>query len=446
MSGPAILWRPQTTQYRMLESSADEILFGGAKGGGKSEALLFGALRYANHPGYKALIVRRTYPRLKELIGRSMCFRQLSAKYNKQEKTWSFPGGGSVRFGHCQNPGDELNYQGHQYHYIGFDQVEEFTEEMFLVISACGRTSDNIPVRIRATANPGGIGRIWVRKRWIKDKLPNVKYVTEGIVDGKPVKLSSMFIPSSIYDNKILLEHNPQYVVFLRNLPEKLRRMYLEGDFDAGDESNQLIPYKLIEKARAKPSLELAFPESIFLGVDVARFGDDKTEFATVENDRLISIEEFEKKDIAEVAAILFSKIKSCKLKPENVGIDTVGLGAGVYDILKSQGIKLTEIISGAKPLQLKNDPFSYRNLRSQMLWHYRERLRTGEAKIAINDDLFEEEAISLKYEISNEKVISIESKEEVKRRLGRSTNRLDAAVYADFVREVNKHNVPHLF
>ncbi|HEX2962270.1 MAG TPA: terminase family protein [Ignavibacteriales bacterium] len=443
---PEILWKPQTTQYRMLESSADEILFGGAKGGGKSEALLFGALRYVNHNGYKALILRRTYPRLKELIGRSMCFRQLSAQYNKQGKTWTFPGGGTIRFGHCQNPGDELNYQGHQYHYIGFDQVEEFTEEMFLVISACGRKTDDIPVRIRATANPGGVGRIWVRKRWIKDKLPNVKYYTEGIVDGKPLKLSSMFIPSSVYDNKILLEHNPQYVLFLQNLPEKLRRMYLEGDFDAGDDSDQLIPYKYIEKARVKPSLELSFPDSIFLGVDVARFGDDKTEFVAIENGRLVSIEEFEKKDIAEVAALLMNKIKSCRINPENVGIDTVGLGAGVYDILRSQGIKLTEIVSGSKPLEIKGDPFSYRNLRSQMLWHFRERLRTGGAKIAIDDDLFEEEAISLRYQISNEKVIAVESKEEAKRRLGRSTNRLDAAVYADFVRVINKHNVPHLF
>lgn len=446
MTSPVILWKPQTTQYRMLESSADEILFGGAKGGGKSEALLFGALRYINHKGYKALIVRRTYPRLKELIGRSMCFRQLSGQYSRQERTWTFPEGGTIRFGHCQNPGDELNYQGHQYHYIGFDQVEEFTEEMFLVISACGRKTDDIPIRIRATANPGGVGRIWVKKRWIKDKLPNVKYYTEGIVEGKQVRLSSMFIPSSVYDNKILLEHNPQYVLFLQNLPEKLRRMYLEGDFDSGDNSDQLIPYKFLERAKINRSMEAGSPGQLFLGVDVARFGDDKTEFATVEGDILTSIEEFEKKDITEVANLLIGKISGCKIRPENVGIDTVGLGAGVYDILRSKGYKLTEIVSGSKPIEIKGDPYSYRNLRSQMLWHYRERLRKCEARIAIDDDTFEEEAITLKYAISNEKVIAAESKEDVKKRLGRSTNRLDAAVYADFVRQISKRSETHLY
>lgn len=443
---PVILWKPQTTQIRMLESSADEILFGGAKGGGKSEALLFGALRYVDHEGYKALLVRRTYPRLKELIGRSMCFTRLKGEYNKQDKTWTFPGGGTLRFGHCQNPGDELNYQGHQYHYIGFDQVEEFTEEMFLVISACGRKTDDIPVRIRATANPGGPGRIWVRKRWIKDKLPNVKYYTEGTVNGLTVRLSSMFIPSSVYDNKILLEHNPQYVLFLDNLPEKLRRMYLEGDFDAGDESDQLIPYKLIESAKTQSQVQSPLPAEIFLGVDVARFGDDKTVFALVQNDTLLKIEEYEKKDITEVSRLLMEKIRTYNIKPENTGIDTVGLGAGVLDICRSSAMKLTEIISGAKPLEIKGDPFRYRNLRSQMLWHYMERLRKGETKLAVEDEQFEEEAISVRYEISNEKVIAIESKEEIKKRLGRSTNRLDAAVYADFVRQLRGRSLPHLF
>ncbi|MGE5620940.1 MAG: hypothetical protein ACM3U0_00070 [archaeon] len=430
----------------MLGSSADEILFGGAKGGGKSEALLFGSLRYINHEGYKALIVRRTYPRLKELIGRSMCFRQLGGNFNKQERTWYFPAGGSIRFGHCQNPGDELNYQGHQYHYIGFDQVEEFTEEMFLVITACGRKTDDIPVRIRATANPGGTGRIWVRKRWIKDKLPNVKYYTEGTVNGKTVKLSSMYIPSSVFDNKILLEHNPGYVLFLQNLPEKLRRMYLEGDFDAGDDSDQLIPYKFIEKAKVAPPLDLVFPDDIYIGADIARFGDDKTVFAVIQNNTLVKIEEYEKKDITEAAQLLMDKITEYRIKPENAGIDTVGLGAGVYDILRSRGMKLTEIISGARPLNIKGDAYSYRNLRSQMLWQYRERLRNGESKIAIEDNGFEEEAISVRYEISNEKVISIESKEEIKRRLGRSTNKLDAVVYAGFVRHLKSHSAPHLY
>ncbi|MCU7496565.1 MAG: hypothetical protein HF311_13925 [Ignavibacteria bacterium] len=375
-----------------------------------------------------------------------MCFKQLSGHYNKQEKTWKFPGGGSISFGHCQNPGDELNYQGHQYHYIGFDQVEEFTEEMFLVISACGRKADDIPVRIRATANPGGIGRIWVRKRWIQEKLPNVKYYTQGVVNGKPVKLSSMFIPSTVFDNKILLEHNPEYVLFLQNLPEKLKRMYLEGDFEAGDESDQLIEYRYIEKARTDP---LQIPEVLHeatLGVDVARFGDDKTVFAFMENNVLQKIEEFEKKDIAEVAELLTDRIEAYKIKPENVGVDTVGLGAGVYDICRSRGLILTEIISGMKPLELKGDPFSYRNLRSQMLWRFRECLMKGEIKIGIDDDILKEEAIAVRYEISNERLIAIESKEEVKRRIGRSTNRLDAAVYAWFVREMKSYRKPHLY
>ncbi|MGE5401156.1 MAG: terminase large subunit domain-containing protein [Ignavibacteriales bacterium] len=446
-----ILWQPQTTQIRMLQSSVDEILFGGSKGGGKSEVLLFGALRYIGFPQYKALIVRRTYPRLKELIDRSMCFTKIGGRYNKQEKTWYFRNGGKICFGHCQNPGDELNYQGHQYHYIGFDQVEEFTEEMFLVISACGRKVDDIPVRIRATANPGGEGRIWVRKRWIKGKLPNKIYYTEGSVNGEHISISSMFIPSSVYDNKILMEKNPQYVLFLQNLPEKFRRMYLEGDFDAADDPDQLITFSCLQNARCTQGQNTEDPvcpgtERLFMGVDVARFGDDKTELAYFRGNRLIKIEEYEKMDIMQVATLVARAIKNGGIRAEDVGVDTVGLGAGVFDICKSMGLRLTEISSGTKPLELKNDSYKYRNLRSQMFWNFREMLRKNEAAIAIEDDEFEEEALAVRYEISNERTISVESKDEIKKRLGRSTNKLDAAVYAAFVRIIQEKTRPHLY
>ncbi|HEX3029653.1 MAG TPA: terminase family protein [Clostridia bacterium] len=450
-----VLWQPQPVQEKMLSSSVNEVLFGGAKGGGKSDALLFGALRYIDRSNYKALIVRRTFPRLKEIIDRSMVFSRLGGKYNKQEKTWQFyknsQRAGKISFGHCQNTGDEYNYQGHQYHYIAFDQVEEFSENMFTIISACGRKTDDTPVYIRATANPGGEGKVWVRNRWIKGKSAERVYFTENCVEGKTVKLSSMFIPATVYDNHILLAKNPEYVAFLMNLPDKYRKMYLYGQWDIEDDPDQLVSFEFLERGYNNGLNKGAGAggygeERIFLGVDVARFGDDTTEIAYLRNDVVTKIESYEKLDIVRVAGIVEKKILAERICPENIGIDVVGLGAGVYDILRSKGYPVVSIGSGERPLENSEQAYRYKNLRAQMCWSFREKLRLGETGIGIRDSVFEEEALAVRYFISNEREIQIESKEEIKKRLGRSPNKFDAAVYAVFVEELKNGRAPRVY
>lgn len=461
------IWEPQKIQKKLLESCHDEILFGGAKGGGKTDVLLFDAVRFIKEPGYKAIILRRTFPRLREIINRSMVFRKMGGVYNRSEKVWRFPSGSQLFFGHCQNEGDELNYQGHQYHYIGFDQVEEFTEDMFNIISACGRKVDDIPVRIRCTANPGGIGQLWVKRRWLDGKEPNKTYFVTQEVQGKLIKRSMKFIPSNIYDNEILTRKNPEYIAYLLNLPEKFRRMYLEGDFNIEDAPDQLITYEMLKKVNIAAKLKeekngVEDPgfsgrqwseirrggtvDEIFLGVDVARFGDDSTEIAFVKGNSLIKIETYTKKDINQTAQILLRKIREDKIKPENIGIDTVGLGAGVYDIIRSNGFRVNEIISGGGPIELWGENYRFRNLRCQMHWHFRELLREGNFSINIHDRELEEEMLSVRYEISSEKMITIEAKEEIKKRIGRSTNKHDAVVYAAFVPVIKQRGIPHLY
>lgn len=222
---------PQTEFVKRLE---DECMYGGAKGGGKSFVLLIESLRQVNNPNYKALILRRTYPRLQELIDRSkLIFPKLGASYSGQEHTWTFPTGSKIRFGHCQNVGDEINYQGHEYQYLGFDQLEEFLESQYLFLSAQVRTSDpTLRCYVRSTANPGGIGHAWVKARWIDNKQPYKTYTTEYDLNGNILKRTSAFIPATVYDNKILLDANPQYLATLSNLPERNRKALLEGSWD----------------------------------------------------------------------------------------------------------------------------------------------------------------------------------------------------------------------
>ena len=240
-------------QTEFLRRQEDEVLYGGAKGGGKSYALLLESLRQVSKPEYRALIVRRTFPRLQELIDRSkQIFPRLGASYTSQDHKWTFPSGAIIRFGHCQNKGDEQNYQGHEYAFIGFDQLEEFLESQYIFISAQNRSSvAGIKCYIRATANPGSIGHAWVKKRFIDKREPYKTYnINFTLPDGNSVSRSTCFIPATVYDNKILLANNPNYIATLYNLPERERKAMLEGNWDvfAGqffnefDENTHVIP------------------------------------------------------------------------------------------------------------------------------------------------------------------------------------------------------------
>ena len=217
-------------------------MFGGAKGGGKSDCLLAEASRQVKNPNYKGIIFRRTYPKLQELIDRShRCF-SWCAKWNGEKRRWTWPNGASVTFGHCKNESDKYNYQGHEYQFMGFDQLEEFTESQFTFLKAQCRTSDDtLRCYIRSTSNPAGVGHQWVKSRYI-DKCPpdgTVKFFRRDEDDEvetdaeDPKGLSRAYVFANVYDNQILLQSDPNYLLRLKELPDKLRRALLEGDWDA---------------------------------------------------------------------------------------------------------------------------------------------------------------------------------------------------------------------
>ena len=125
-----IIWAPHPgPQTRFHTSGAYEMLFGGTKGPGKTETLLREGLRQVHIPNYRAIIFRRTYPNLREIIDSSnKYFGGLGAKFNAQDHRWIFPSGATYAFGHVKHEHDKYNHNGHEYHYIGFDKVTEFTE------------------------------------------------------------------------------------------------------------------------------------------------------------------------------------------------------------------------------------------------------------------------------------------------------------------------------
>lgn len=235
---------PQTD---FLARSEDEVLFGGSKGGGKSWALMLAALSHLSEKGYKAIIFRRTYPKLSELIDRShQIFPHLGGRYSAKDYRWIFPSGFTLKFAHCQNEEDKYIYQGHEYHFMGFDQVEEFTESMYLFLMAQVRNPPpGTYTEIRSTANPGGIGHAWVFRRFMVDPITNDELKPGEIIRerfelpfdmgnhkrGDKLLRSRVFIPATVYDNKILLNNDPNYLTILMSLPEAERKALLEGDW-----------------------------------------------------------------------------------------------------------------------------------------------------------------------------------------------------------------------
>lgn len=235
------VWEAQPRQQAFMLRGEDEVLYGGAAGGGKSDALVIEALRQVGIPHYKGLILRKTFPQLSELVEKSMRYYPQAfprARYNEQKHTWTFPSGAKIIFGSLQHEKDKFNYQGKAYDFIAFDELTHFTFEEYIYLKSRNRPNGpGTRVYMRNTANPGGVGHGWVKERFITAGEP-METVWEQVVvvfpDGHQETqwMSRTFVPSTVFDNKILLQNDPQYLARLASLPEKEKNALLYGDWD----------------------------------------------------------------------------------------------------------------------------------------------------------------------------------------------------------------------
>ena len=238
------VWKPQKKQIDFLSRSEYEVLYGGAAGGGKSDALLVEALRQVDIPHYTALILRKTVPQLSELIDRSRQIYSMAfpkAVYNSTEHVWKFPSGAKIHFGSMQYVKDRINYQGKRYDFIAFDELTHFTWEEYSYMFSRNRPSGaGTRVYIRATTNPGGVGHGWVKERFITPAPPLTPISdTYSVVtpSGERVEMTRqrVFVPSTVFDNEILLKNNPEYLASLAMLPDAEKKALLYGDWDSFD-------------------------------------------------------------------------------------------------------------------------------------------------------------------------------------------------------------------
>jgi hypothetical protein len=225
-----IIFKPnEGPQTDFLAAPETDVLYGGAAGGGKSYAMLVDPLRFAHRTAHRALILRRSMPELRELIDKS---RELYPKafpgcrFREVEKIWTFPSGAKLEFGFLERDADVYRYQGQAYSWIGFDEITHLsTEFSWNYLASRLRTTDpEITPYMRCTANPGGAGATWVKKRYVNPSPPNESFIGS---DG----LTRRFIPARLEDNPYLSKDG-RYEQMLKALPAVQRKQLLEGNWD----------------------------------------------------------------------------------------------------------------------------------------------------------------------------------------------------------------------
>jgi|Deesub1362B_J571_1020462.scaffolds.fasta_scaffold03078_8 hypothetical protein len=392
---------PTETQRKAHFSKETYILFGGAMGGGKSAWLVNEAIRLSlKYPGNRGYLCRHELSSFKKttlLELEKWIPIDLITKHNKSENFIEFKNGSRIYYGGL---GDDIRsierLKSMELGWFGIEQAEETTEKFFLMLAIRLRLKvPGIKYRGLLTANPSPN---WVRSRFVDKKLNN-----------------HIFIPSFVKDNPFLPSDYEERLKEV--LPEELVEVWLKGDWNAISSENNVFAFdKVIEAMRRQKEVE----GQVIFSCDPGRYGSDETVIVKRSGNSFEFVWVKRKCSTMEIAG------KLVQLKNEypeaKIFVDSIGIGAGVVDRLREQGIPVVEVVNSAKP----RNPKKFKNKRAENYWKLREILD----EVALpNDEKLKAQMLSIRYRILSDGLILIESKEELKKRGLPSPDRLDAIV-----------------
>jgi hypothetical protein len=234
---PEPSWRPQPgPQERFINATEFEVVYGGARGGGKTDAALgdfaWHAARYGD--AAQGLMVRRTRPSLDKTIRRARhIYPKDGAKWIQSRSCFEWPSGACLSFRHLANDNDAELYQGHDYTRVYVEELTNFPQAAPVdKLKATLRSAEGVPCYFRATCNPGGPGHTWVKKRYIDAGTERVVEKIRNPLGGPDFETDRLFIPAKLQDNPALIKGDPAYAMRLsQSGSEMLVRAWLEGDW-----------------------------------------------------------------------------------------------------------------------------------------------------------------------------------------------------------------------
>ena len=223
-------YKPNDRQAEFHKSSEDYVVYGGARGGGKTCALVWEAFMWGlEHQNANMFIFRETFAALEQNVIREWkdSIPAELYRYNESKHQAKLINGTIINFGFLANLDDARKYQGANIDWIGVDELTKHTEEEIQFILSCLRSAKGYKPKFRGTCNPGGVGHLWVKDTYI---IPT-EYGKKVIKDEK-YNITLKFIPATVYDNEVLMKNDPNYVTRLENLPEAQKQAFLYGNWD----------------------------------------------------------------------------------------------------------------------------------------------------------------------------------------------------------------------
>lgn len=439
---------PQTEAYF---SQADELFYGGAAGGGKS-ALICG-LAIEEHE--RSIIFRREYPQIKGLVDEVAGLMGHRNGYNGQDRVWRFDDK-VLEFGSVTYEQDKEKYQGRAHDLKAFDEITQFTKSMYQYIIGWNRsTNKEQRCRVVVTGNPPMTAEgLWVIQYWapwLDPQHPNPAEPGELrwfiTLDGEDQEVdkdyvspdgdrprSRTFIGSKLEDNPELM--NSGYASVLASMPEPMRTMLREGRFDVstGDDPWQVIPTDWIIQAqeRWKEHPGRGYQMDA-IGVDIAQGGDDKTVLSPRRGNYFDELAVFKGSETPDGPSVAEKVLRVIRDEAKIIVDAGGGYGGDTLTQLTQAGIDARPF-NGAKSSAntTRDGVHGFINLRAQAYWNFREALDPDYGSnicLPPGTELMSD-LTAAHYEITP-RGIKIESKEDIRKRIGRSPDMADAVIYA---------------
>jgi hypothetical protein len=402
--------RPQEGfQEMFLASPADIVIGGSGAGVGKTFALLLEFLRHEKNKDWGGVIFRRTYPQIKNEGGlwdaSSDVYPLIGGTPKESDMSWKFPSGAKVKFSHLEYEKNKYDYQGSEIPFIGFDELTHFTETMFFYLLTRNRSTCGVNPYVRATCNPepdswvyhliewwidengypiperNGVLRYFVKDGnsfvWgntKKEVVEKAGYLWDKIPEASNPEdyiKSLTFISGSIYDNKKLLEKNPQYLSNLLSQDEATKKALLNGNWFASSDETEIFDYFAFNDVFTN---EFRNYGDKYITADIALKGSDLLVAFAWSGYVIVDVEVIEKSKSDVVIDTLKNLARRNQVPERNIAYDDDGVGAFIDGFIK----QANAFVNNSKALKEEN----YENLKAQCIYKAGELV--GKNKISI--------------------------------------------------------------